>query len=401
MDMRYTDRQGTHARHYNKDQLAAAMREARAHLLAQVDDLTDAQWQVPYHAHLNPIAWELGHIAWFAEWWTLRGPHDTGPDGRVRAQVPARYAGPDEVFDSSLIPHQERWRISLPDRPALYDRLAAQLEATLTKLQQTGTSDAELYLYRLVLFHEDMHAEAFTYLRSHLGLPPPPGIAPPSVPAEARRVHLAAGDAWVGQPRGGQGFYFDNEKWAHRVMFPALEVDATPVSSAAFLRFVEAGGYDCPEWWPGENGAWRRAVDRSHPQAWRRAATGWQYRWFDQWLPLAGDLPVMHVNRYEAEAYCRWSRGRLLTDAEWEVLAQRDVIEWRGTVWEWMADPFVPYAGFCPDWYRDYSAPWFGSHHCLRGASFATPSRIHHPQFRNFYRPERSNIFAGFRTCHQ
>ena len=35
----------------------------------------------------------------------------------------------------------------------------------------------------------------------------------------------------------------------------------------------------------------------------------------------------------------------------------------------------------------------------LRGASFATPARLHAPQFRNFYTPGRDDIFAGFRTC--
>lgn len=397
--MRYTKLEGTLARHYNKDQLAAAMRDARAHLLAQVDDLSDAEWQVPYHRHLNPIAWELGHIAWFAEWWTLRGPHQTQPDGSMRAQVPARYAGPDSVFDSSIIPHEQRWQVPRPERSALYDLLTAQLEATLARLKDSEDSDAGLYLFRLALFHEDMHAEAFTYLRSHLGLPPPPGTEVPRVPVDARQVSVARNVAAAGQPREGAGFYFDNEKWAHEVVLPDLEVDETPVSSGAFLRFVTAGGYDNPAFWVGPAGDWRRTITRTHPESWRRSTQGWECRWFHEWRPLAEELPVMHVNRYEAEAYCRWAGRRLLRDAEWEVLAQQGGIQWGGLVWEWMEDAFTPYTGFAPDSYRDYSAPWFGSHCCLRGGSFATHPRIHHPQYRNFYRPERSNIFAGFRTC--
>jgi len=35
----------------------------------------------------------------------------------------------------------------------------------------------------------------------------------------------------------------------------------------------------------------------------------------------------------------------------------------------------------------------------LRGASFATPSRLGSAKFRNFYLPERDDIFNGFRTC--
>ena len=49
--------------------------------------------------------------------------------------------------------------------------------------------------------------------------------------------------------------------------------------------------------------------------------------------------------------------------------------------------------------YRDYSAPWFGSHKVLRGASFATRVRLRSAKFRNFYLPERDDVFCGFRSC--
>jgi len=68
-------------------------------------------------------------------------------------------------------------------------------------------------------------------------------------------------------------------------------------------------------------------------------------------------------------------------------------------LWEWTASPFEPYPGFEPDRYREYSAPWFMTHQVLRGASFATPARLVSPRFRNFYLPERDDLFCGFRTC--
>lgn len=387
------------ARHYTKDQLVTAMQDARAHILSQVEDLSDQQWRIPYKPDLNPIAWELAHIAWFAEWWTLRGPHQRDTNGRLQAQHPARYIGPDTLFDSSIIPHKKRWDVPIPDRQHLFDRLAMQMEATLTRLRDSGESDAELYLFRLALFHEDMHAEAFTYLRAALSFPPPPDTPIPSVPLEAAQAILAASSTYIGQPETDTGFYFDNEKWAHMVTSPALYIDTTPLSSAAFLQFVEAGGYDNPEFWPHAAGHWRQTAARSHPVHWRKAIKGWQYRWFNQWLPLAGEMPIMHINAYEAQAYCRWARRDLLTEAQWEAAAQQHIINWGGLVWEWMANPFTPYPGFSPDAYQDYSAPWFDSHTALRGGSFATHPRILHPQYRNFYLPERNNIFAGVRTC--
>jgi gamma-glutamyl hercynylcysteine S-oxide synthase len=70
-----------------------------------------------------------------------------------------------------------------------------------------------------------------------------------------------------------------------------------------------------------------------------------------------------------------------------------------GNVWEWTADVFRPYPGFVPDPYREYSAPWFGDHHVLRGGCWATRGRLLRNTWRNFYRPARRDVFAGFRTC--
>ena len=122
------------------------------------------------------------------------------------------------------------------------------------------------------------------------------------------------------------------------------------------------------------------------------------------WRPLAPDAPVCHVNAFEAEAYCRWAGRRLPRESEWEHAATRHgrddgAFRWGRAVWEWTADPFLPYPGFVPDRYREYSAPWFGTHRAVRGGSFATHPWMRHPRYRNFYTPERSDLFIGFRTC--
>ena len=68
-------------------------------------------------------------------------------------------------------------------------------------------------------------------------------------------------------------------------------------------------------------------------------------------------------------------------------------------MWEWTASRFEPYPGFAADPYADYSQPWFGTHRVVRGGSFATRRRLAHPKYRNFLRPERDDIFCGFRSC--
>ncbi len=214
------------------------------------------------------------------------------------------------------------------------------------------------------------------------------------------------------------------------------------MTQAEFAAFVDDGGYGRPELWSAAGWGWRSQVGARQPVYWeRRSPGGWWRREFNCWLPLEAHRPVFHVNWYEAEAYCRWSRRRLPAEAEWELAAAgrespkrrfpwgagppgpgranldglaggvidvtaapggdgpygcRQLI---GNVWEWTASPLLPYPGFTPDPYRDYSAPWFGSHNVLRGGCWATRGRMLRATWRNFYRPERRDAWAGFRTC--
>jgi ergothioneine biosynthesis protein EgtB len=373
--------------------LAEAWRDSRARTWAWVEDLSDTQWHMPPQAGVNPVAWELAHLAWFAEFWILRGPHRADEQGLVHAAKPPRHAGPDELLDSARLSHAQRWQAALPPREQVLRMLMSQLDACLAAVP--AGDDEALYFHRLALFHEDMHAEAFTWLRAALGYPAPAGCTPPTCKRGAER-RIAGGPVSLGAPAG---FAFDNELPGHSLVLDDFRIDAAPVTQGEFLRFVESGGYREPAFWPGEAARWRASVQREHPERWRWSSAGWEIRWFDRWLPLDGEAPVMHVSAWEAEAYCRWAGRRLPRAAEWEHAAATGQIEWGRSVWEWTADAFEPYPGFERGPYRDYSAPWFGDHRELRGGAFATHERMHHARYRNFFRPERTDVFAGFRTA--
>lgn len=390
----------TNPRQLSHEDLAAAMRDSRARTWALASDLTESQWIPPPQRGVNPVAWELGHLAWFAEFWVLRGPHSRSTDGMANAHLPPTLAGPDPVFDSARLAHALRWTTPLPSRSQLESMLRQQLDACIDAIPDDN-SDKALYFHRLALFHEDMHGEAFCWLRSTLGYPAPVGCAASDLVGQiSSPLHIRGGDVFLGYDTYTHGFAFDNEQPGCPVTLQDFEIDSAPISFAEFARFVDAGGYDNPLYWPGQAGAWRVQSALSHPQRWRRNTEGdWQMRWFDQWMPLPVNSPVIHVNAFEAEAWCLWSRRRLPSAAQWEhATLSNPAFAWGNSVWEWTADAFAPYPGFKAGPYEEYSEPWFGDHRELRGGAIATHTRMHNPRYRNFFQPHRSDIFAGFRT---
>jgi iron(II)-dependent oxidoreductase len=70
-----------------------------------------------------------------------------------------------------------------------------------------------------------------------------------------------------------------------------------------------------------------------------------------------------------------------------------------GNVWEWTSSDFLPYPGFAADMYADYSQPWFQTHKVLRGGCWVTRARLLRNTWRNYYTPDRRDVWAGFRTC--
>jgi ergothioneine biosynthesis protein EgtB len=389
------------ARRADAEQLARLLRDARAHTLstfaAYEDALRASGCTVPYSPQLNPPSWELGHVGWFQEWWLGRNPQrarGSAADPDV-PRTPARRAQSDAWFDSSRVAHTVRWELPLPDANALRDDLAAGLAETLQLLAQSEPDDRGLYFHRLVLFHEDMHQEAAVYMAQHLDIP----LAGRAPEAHGPDTELAIAPAVLERGNGGAGFAFDNELGRHTEAVNAFRIDSAPLDWSRYLAFVEAGGYRQRAHWSDDGWAWLQGQRLTAPRYLRAHGTTWQRRTFGAWLDLDPALPAMNLSWHEARAYCAWARRRLPSEAEWQLAAQTEpTFEW-GQVWEWTATAFAPFPGFAPHPYRDYSAPWFHTRQVLRGGAFATQPRMKHPHYRNFFTPDRNDVFAGFRTC--
>jgi gamma-glutamyl hercynylcysteine S-oxide synthase len=366
-----------------------ALLAARARTLALADAyaeaLAPAGMRIPYQPIVNPPLWELGHVAWFQEYWVGRNRQrslgvDCDPD---HDRQPPLLAQADAFYNSSLVAHRTRWELALPDDAQARSYLAATLEQTLALLEglPANPSDPELYFFRLVTLHEEMHVEAATYMARTLGIALTPAAVAPRLMNQGVDIDLPAQEFRLGY--GGPGFAFDNELQAHPVRLGAFRIDREPVSWARFMKFVRARGYEQRRWWSDEGWAWLMASGTKPPQ------------------PASHDMAhaAIHLTAHEADAWCRWAGRRLPNEAEWECAALGAAgFSW-GQVWEWTASPFEPYPGFRAHPYRDYSAPWFGSRRVLRGASSATAPALAHPRYRNFFEPHRSDVMTGFRSC--
>jgi len=362
-----------------------AARERTLHIAQAYERaLEPAGLRVPYQPTVNPPLWEWGHVAWFQEYWIGRnrqraqGIH-ADP---AHARSPSLLADADKFYDSSRVAHRDRWELPIPASGRTRAYLADTLEQTLALLDELpeDASDAQLYFFRLVTLHEEMHSEAAVYMARALDVelpvmtPRPLETAQRVIPVPAQVFRLGSGPA---------GFAFDNELEAHDVQIDAFEIDAQPVTWGRFLPFAQAGGYTQRSWWDEAGWDWLRQMEtpvhelQGHDPA----------------------HPAVHLSAHEAQAWCKWAGRRLPTEAQWECAAlTAPGFDW-GSVWEWTASDFVPYPGFAPHPYREYSQPWFGTRRVLRGACAATSPALAHPRYRNFFEPGRNDVFAGFRSC--
>src|SRR5512132_131124 len=231
--------------------LIPIMREFRARTRDLVDDLDAEQLIGPRLTIVNPPLWEIGHVAWFAEYWILR---------HLRKQQPTIENG-DQLYNSTDIAHDTRWELVLPPLENTRRYMDEVLDRCIETIDKTSKlTSEEFYFYLLATFHEGMHAEALAYTRQTLGYSAPRFAA--NQTARSDSAGPFPGDAYVPSgtfligPTPDFPFAFDNEKWAHPVEIKPFRIARAPVTNGEFLAFVEEGGYRKAQFWSESGWRW-------------------------------------------------------------------------------------------------------------------------------------------------
>src|SRR3989449_3233927 len=277
--------------------LSQQLRDARRRTRVLTRDLEGPQLFGPKLAIVNPVLWELGHVAWFQEHWCLRLRADESLSESV-------LDGADALYDSAKVAHDTRWDLPLPDLSATLEFQDRVLDRVLARLEREPDNEWFLYLVQLALFHEDMHAEAFHYTRQTLG------YADPLDPDHAGKggldedVELSGGEFLLGAPRNS-GFHFDNEKWAHRVELKSFRIARAPVTNAQFLEFVRDDGYQRRDLWSPEGWNWKEQA--GGPRYWIERDGEWREGRLDEEGPPGGDPPGLDRQWHAADRLFRSS----------------------------------------------------------------------------------------------
>jgi len=394
-----------------EDELATQLHDVRTRTRRLTEDLSTRQLMGPMLPIVNPVLWEIGHVGWFHEYWTLRHAHGEAP-GLDRADV---------LWNSSTVAHATRWDLNLPDRNGVFAYMADVLGRQVGRLSG-GVDAGTRYFYELSIRHEDMHVEALAYTRQTLGYARPDGLGHPANhnagpwPGDAS----VSGGRWRLGSTGADGFIFDNEKWAHEVGIAPFRIAKAPVTNAEFAAFVRAGGYRNRQFWSAAGWAWREGTGAERPVYWLETDGGYgTWRRYQEVEPLAPHAPVMFVNWYEAEAWCRWAKRRLPTEAEWEDFgASADPMIGNqfdeagavvprpgggifGDTWEWTRSAFDSFPGFetAAGAVGEYNGKFMCGQFVLKGASCATPRGHSRASYRNFFPPAARWQFTGVRLA--
>lgn len=384
----------------------------------------------------HPLIFELGHITLFYDHHFIRN---------IEGSITNYIKEPYKMFDSIENKPEERFNsniINMKQQIQYYNNIIERIIVYFTKKNNEITK-YDIYLIHICLYHNVMHDEVILFLQNQLERNSPINIIS-SYPVIDRNIknkltYVEGGKFFQGLNTNDRIIVWDNERPKHEVNIKSFYCYEYPVTNYEYLSFVLEDGYKKSEYWTDEGWRWVRTKKIWHPLNWFRNNGKWYRKHFNRIFSLEPSYPVVHINKYEAEAYAKYIGGRLPCESEYEYIATNggktkypwgnntniesycnvnykygdvsSVLEYKngenekgikhlmGNCWYWTNTRFYPYDGYMIDpVYDNFSYPFFYQRFVVKGASWACGKELVYPQYRNAQEPEKQFHFTGVRV---
>jgi ergothioneine biosynthesis protein EgtB len=376
---------------------------------------------------MSPTKWHLAHTSWFFETFVLK-------------EVNKNYKSINEefayLFNSYYVqagPRFFRHHRGLVSRPTVKEVFEYRNYVDHNMIEFFEKIDDESFnkimvVIEIGLNHEQQHQELMLTDIKHLFSMNP--LYPVYKPFENIAQTEESKLNWIGFEEGiykvgyeKDGFFYDNEKPEHKQYLNDFSISDRLVTNREYLEFMNDDGYKRAEFWLSDGIATVERENWEAPLYWRNIEGKWMYFTLNGFRDVELDEPVCHVSHYEADAYARWAKARLATEAEWEVASANLVVDGNfveselyhptsrldeniikqmyGNVWEWTQSSYLPYPGYkVPDGaIGEYNGKFMSNQMVLRGGSCATSITHIRNTYRNFFPAHARWQFMGIRLA--
>jgi ergothioneine biosynthesis protein EgtB len=406
--------------------LLRRFRRIRAFSESLIEGLSDADVCAQSMMDTSPAKWHIAHTTWFFENFVLR------PIYPGYWEFDARFSllfGDETVRDQ--ITRSAKGLLTRPTLAAVLE-YRAYVQAAIVRVAAAASPEAEK-LIELGCHYEERHQELLVADLLHLFSRNPlePAVwslrpARPTMTVPALRwIEGRQGAVEIGAK--GAAFAFEVEGPRHIQWLEYHRFASRLTTNGEWLGFMDAGGYGDARLWQPDGWAWVQANKIEAPLYWLRDEAGDWSRQFG----LAGvaeldkESPVRNVSYYEADAFARWSGGRLPSEAEWESAAEQldpsegNFIERVGAVepmpapdrgglsqmfgdlWEWTNSPAMAYPRFraVSGSLGNFNERFGSGRYVLKGGSCATPRGHLRASYRHSLYPHQRWQFTGVRLA--